>query len=343
MSRSTSLFLGGLLLGALVCSAAFAVVLRIGRSTTESSNPAAKTIVLKLAHGLDETHPVHAAMLHMQERLAEKSGNRVILEIFPNGQLGSEDDTVEQVQAGSLAMTKTSTGPLEAFVPEMEVLGLPYLFRDANHYWAVLDGPMGRELLEAGRAKGMLGLCFYDAGARSFYTATTPVLSPADLTLSTNIRVQKSQTALAMVEAMGAKPVAIDWGDLYSAFETGAVEGAENNPPSYLSSQHYKVAPHFSLDEHTRVPDILLMSTAVWDSLPPHVQGWVREAATESSVFQRELWARRTVEALAAVEEDGVTIYRPDKEPFRQAVQPIYDRIGGTAVGTLAERIREVD
>ncbi len=345
MSRGFSLFLGGLLLGAVLASAAFALVLRLNRSGSHDPHSAAaaqRVIVLRLGHGLNESHPVHAAMLFMQERLSQKSGGTVELRIFPNGELGSEDDTVEQVQAGSLAMTKTSTGPLEAFVPRMEVLGLPYLFRDADHYWATLDGPIGRDLLAAGRDRGVLGLCYYDAGARSFYAHTRPILSPADLTAQTHIRVQKSATAVAMVEAMGGKPVAIDWGDLYSAFDTGAVEAAENNPPSYLSSRHFEKAPYFSLDEHTRVPDILLVSTAVWDGLPPHVQRWVQEAADESSQFERELWAKRTVEALDAVQEGGATISYPDKAPFRDAVKPIYQAIDGTDLGDLAEAIRKV-
>lgn len=346
MSRATSWFIAGLLVGGLLSSVAFALVLRITRGVHDGGGNRQQAIVLKLGHGLATDHPVHAAMLHMQQRLAEKSGGTLVMEIFPNAQLGSEDQTVEQVQRGELAMTKTSTGPLEAFVPEMKVFGLPYLFRDADHYWNTLDGPVGRELLGAGRDHGLIGLCWYDGGARSFYTVNRPIRSPADMAGGMAIRVQKSPMSEAMIRAMGGNPQPIPWGELYSALQTGVVKGAENNPPSYLSERHFEVAPHLSLDEHTRLPDVLLISSRIWDRLSLQQQQWVQEAAAESSVYQRELWAKRTQEALdelAAQTRVTVTIDRPDKGPFRAAVQPLYDQARGTPMGTMAERVRGVE
>ena len=163
--------------------------------------------VLKLAHSLDVQHPVHLAMVRMQELIAEKSGGTVRLDIFPNGQLGSETEALEQVQNGALAMTKTSTAPLESFVPQMAIFGVPYAFRSDDHFWKVLASPLGKELLAGGESVGLHGLCYFDAGARSFYTVDKAILTPADLQ-GLNIRVQKSNTAIEMTKALGAQPTA---------------------------------------------------------------------------------------------------------------------------------------
>jgi tripartite ATP-independent transporter DctP family solute receptor len=332
-------FFIGAAVAVLICSVAFAWLLRQDRQARAEDDKGGQRFELRLAHGLDQKHPVHEGMVYMAERVAAKSGGTVTIRIFPNGELGPEVETVEQVQRGGLAMSKTSTGPLESFVPTMSVFSLPYLFRDREHFWAVLDGPIGDELLLAGRDKGLVGLCYYDAGARSFYMVDKPIMSPADL-VGEKIRVQKSPTAIAMVEALGGSPTPIPWGELYTALQTGTVDGAENNPPSYYSNRHYEVAPHFSLDEHARVPDILLISREKWDALPPRVRQWLREAARESSEYQRKLWAQRSDEALAAVQEAGAKVYRPDPKPFAEAVRPMHADYEGTAVGDLVERIR---
>ncbi|MCD8481819.1 MAG: TRAP transporter substrate-binding protein [Verrucomicrobia bacterium] len=222
----------------------------------------------------------------MARRLAELSMGSVVIEIFPNGQLGSEPESIEQVQRGALALVKTSSAAMEGFVPDMAVFSLPYLFRDESHYWQVLEGEIGRELLRAAEPVGGIGLCYYDSGSRSFYTAHRPILRPEDVR-GLKLRVLPSRMAMDMVSTFGGAPTPIPWGELYTALQQGMVDGAENNPPSLLSSRHYEVARHFSLNEHTRVPDILLMSKAIWDGLPPHVQIWVQQAADESVAFQR--------------------------------------------------------
>jgi tripartite ATP-independent transporter DctP family solute receptor len=297
--------------------------------------------VLKLAHGLDTTHPVHKAMVFMAEKVSEKSGGKLRIDIYPSEQLGSERECIEQLQLGALDMTKTSSSPLESFVPEVKVLGLPYLFRDSEHYWKVLLGPTGKELLAAGEKVGLKGLCFYDAGARSFYTRDRVVNTPADLA-GMKIRVQKSNMAIKMIEAMGASATPIDWGELYTSLQQGVVDGAENNPPSFYTSLHYEICRYYILDEHTRPPDMLLISTPVWNKLSGQFQAVLQQAADESVRFQRKLWAHKQQENLEAVEKAGVEIIRPDKEPFRIAVESLWAEFDGTEIGELAKRIQQV-
>ncbi|KPJ65404.1 MAG: C4-dicarboxylate ABC transporter substrate-binding protein [Coxiella sp. DG_40] len=298
--------------------------------------------VLKLAHGLDTTHPVHKAMEFMAQEVSAKSEGRLRIDIYPSEQLGSERECIEQLQIGALDMTKTSSSPLESFVPPMKVLGLPYLFRDSDHYWKVLLSPIGKELLAAGEAVGLKGLCFYDAGARSFYTRDRLVNTPADLS-GMKIRVQKSNMAIRMIEAMGASATPIDWGELYTSLQQGVVDGAENNPPSFYTSLHYEICKYYILDEHTRPPDVLLISTAVWNDLPSQFQTILQQAANESVSFQRQLWVKKESENLREVEKAGVTIIRPDKEPFRKAVKSMWAEFDGTDIGELAKKIVEVN
>ena len=296
--------------------------------------------VLKLAHGLDTNHPVHKAMVFMAEKVREKSDDRLRIDIYPSEQLGSERECIEQLQLGALDMTKTSSSPLESFIPQFKVLGLPYLFTDSEHYWKVLLGPIGAELLAAGENVGLKGLCFYDAGARSFYTRDRLINTPDDLA-GMKIRVQKSNMAIKMIEAMGASATPIDWGELYTSLQQGVVDGAENNPPSFYTSLHYEICKYYILDEHTRPPDVLLISTKVWNKLSPQFQSALRQAADESVTFQRQLWAEKEAENLRQVEQAGVTIIRPDKKPFRQSVKSMWKEFEGTEIGKLADRIQQ--
>lgn len=298
--------------------------------------------ILRMGHGLDISHPVHKAMEMMASDLWMKSGNQVELRIYPNEQLGAERDLIEQVQLGAIDLVKTSTSPLEGFVPVAAIFSLPYVFRDENHYWKTIEGPIGQRLLDAGEDKYLKGLCYYDAGSRSFYSKSKPIESPTDLR-GLKIRVQNSRTSMKMIEAMGGSPTPIPFGELYTALEQGVVDGAENNPPSFFTSRHYEVCKYYSLDEHSRVPDIVLMSTFTWGRLPSKTRQWIQEAADASAVFQRELWARRTEDALAQVKAAGVEISRPDKNPFQQAVKELYGEYDGTPVGDLLKEISRAE
>jgi tripartite ATP-independent transporter DctP family solute receptor len=317
-----------------------------GLACGSASNPQSKTrnpkpeVILKLGHGLDTTHPVHKAMVFMADKVREKSGGRMRVEIFPSEQLGNEKECIEALQLGYLAMTKTSSAPMEGFVPQMRVFGIPYLFRDAEHFWKVCNGPIGKKLLLSGESKRLRGLCYYDAGARSFYAAK-PINRPADLT-GMKIRVQSSIMSMKMVQAMGGAPTPIPWGELYTALDQGVVDGAENNTPSLRTSRHYEVCKYYSLDEHTRLPDILIISTRVWNRLSAEQQRILQEAVDESVEYQRKIWAEAEEADLKTVQEAGAQVVRPDKARFRDSVQSVWKEFEGTEIGDLIRQIQEV-
>ncbi|MEO9476700.1 MAG: TRAP transporter substrate-binding protein [Cyclobacteriaceae bacterium] len=297
--------------------------------------------VLKLAHSLDISHPVHLGMVRLAEVLEEKSNGTMAMEIYPSGQLGNERELLELLQIGSLSMTKVSSGVLENFVPSFEVLGLPYLFRDKDHLFGVLKGDIGEELLSKGEKYRFRGLCYYDAGYRSFYTKERPINTPADLK-GLKVRVMKSVTAVKMVDQLGGSPTPVSWGELYTALQQGVVDGAENNPPSFYSSRHYEVCKYYTLDEHTSLPDVLLVSLEWWNGLTSQQQKWLKSAAMESLDYQIEVWEKSEKECLEAVQKAGVEIIRPDKTAFSDKVVPLYDAYKDDKVKyDLIQRIKD--
>jgi len=294
---------------------------------------------LRLGHGLDVSHPVHQAMAHMADTLEALSDGTLRLALYPSQQLGTERECLELLQIGSLGLTKVSSSVLEGFAPAYQVFGLPYVFRDDAHRFAVLDGPIGDDILRSSVPQRLRGLTYYDAGSRSFYTLEEPVQTPADLE-GKKIRTQESPLAIGMVSALGGAPTPIAWGELYTSLQQGVVDGAENNPPSFYLSRHYEVAQYYSLDEHTAVPDVLLVSTSVWNRLTPQQRTWLQRAADASAKIQRRLWREATAEAMSAVEAAGVTIIRPEKAPFVARVQAMYAPFrDDPTVGPLLSRI----
>lgn len=298
-------------------------------------------MVLRVGHSLDPSHTVHKAMLKMGERLQQLSGGTMAIELYPSGQLGSERELIELLQIGSLAMTKVSASPLEGFVPTMKLFNIPYLFRDQEHFFKVLDSGIGRDILASLKPAQLLGLGYYDAGSRSFYTTKKPVVTPADLA-SVKIRVQESQAAMAMIRALGGNPTPISWGELYTALQQGVVDGAENNPPSFYLSRHYEVAPYYILDEHTSVPDVILISRYVWERLSEQQQAWLQQAVDESVDFQRAQWQLDTEAALVAVQEAGVQVISADKLQFQQQVSGLINELKAGELGSMIQRIEEV-
>ena len=337
MNKTFSTFVAGLLIGVILATGGFAFFLR---SQKNAGNNTSQT-VLKLGHGLETAHPIHKSIEHMKERLEEISGGSVTIDIYPSGVVGNEVASIEQLQNGSLAMTSQSVAAMENFIPSMATFSLPYVFRDSDHFWKVLDGDVGRELMEKGQKKYLHGLCYFDSGSRNFYTTDKPIRTPDDLK-GMKIRVMNSPTAIDMIKTLGGSPTPIAFSELYSALAQGTVDGAENNPPSFYSKQHFKVCKHFSKDGHTRVPDILLMSSKVWDQLSPEQQGWVGQAARECSAFQRELWKADNERSLKAVEAEGTVIYEVDTALFAEKVKPMLDAIDDTEVQTLLKKISEV-
>lgn len=324
ISRRKSLKVGAALAGALALGGCNAV-----QSDVET---------LKLAHTLNADHPVHKAMVYMGERLDTLSNGKMAVEIYPNGQLGSERELIELLQIGAVSMTKVSTISMEGFSEQMKLFSIPYLFEDNEHFWRVLNGKPGRDLLTTLADVRIHGLGYYDAGSRSFYMTEAPVRTPADLT-GKKVRVLPSRTSIEMVKALGGSATPISWGELYTALQQGVVDGAENNPPSYYLSKHFETAKYYTLDEHTSVPDLLIMSKHVWDGLNTQQRDWVTQAVNESVIYQRKLWAEASDDAIAKVKEAGVEVIYPDKAPFREAVKDIKTSFYGGPVEPLIKQV----
>lgn len=296
---------------------------------------------LRVGHSLNVDHVVHLSMDFMAQRLRHYSNGAMAIKIYPNGQLGSEREMVELLQIGSLAMTKVSAAALEGFVPEMKVYSIPYIFRSREHRWQVLQGEIGQQILAATAKAHLTGLGYFDAGSRSFYTCKSMVHMPADLQ-GKKIRVMNSQTAVKMVDAFGGSATPISWGELYTALQQGVVDGAENNPPSFYLSHHYEICPNYSLNEHTAVPDVVVASEHIMNSLSMNEQHWLKQAMADAVEFQKSLWLDAENKALAAVRAAGVNVITPDKTPFMEAVLPFHASYQGTMVGDYINRIKAI-
>lgn len=298
--------------------------------------------VLKLGHGLDASHSVHKAMVFMAERVKEESNGKMRIDIYPSQQLGSERELLELLQIGSLDITKVSSSVLEGFEPLYKIFSVPFLFQNEEHRFSVYDGEIGRELLDAGQNIRLVGLTYYDAGTRSFYTKDRPILHPDDLQ-GMKIRVQESPASLQMVNMLGGSATPISFGELYTALQQRIVDGAENNPPSLYLTRHYEVVDYYSLDEHTAVPDMLFASQFTWERLTSEEKEILRNAAQESAIYQRKLWEESTNEAMEAVQEAGIEVVRPDKEPFREKLQPMYEEYAqNEELNSYIQRIQEI-
>ncbi len=279
--------------------------------------------ILRIAHGLPVSHPVHGALVYFGKTLRKESGGTLDVVIYPSQQLGSERQILELLQIGIVDIGKVSTSVLEGFVPEYEILGLPYLFEGESHKNAVLFGPIAEFFFEASIPFRLRGLTFYDAGFRSFYSMGKPILHPEDLS-GLKVRTQESPVAMNMVTAMGGSATPISWGELYTSLQAGIVDAAENNPPSFYLSRHYEICRYYALDEHSAVPDVVLISTKTYDTLSVREREILHKAATLSARRQKILWDQSTSESLAAVEKAGVKILRPSKKEFRQKVMHLY-------------------
>jgi tripartite ATP-independent transporter DctP family solute receptor len=300
-----------------------------------------KVVSIRLAHTLDVQHPVHISLEHMNTVLNDLSGGTMEIVLYPSGQLGSEREIIELLQIGSMGMTKVSASSLEAFVPEMKVFSLPYLFDDQAHYWKTLQGDVGKRLLAAGTQYRVKGMGYFDAGSRSFYTTGQKVEQPSDLN-GLKIRVMNSQSAVEMVNTIGGAATPVSFGELYTALQQGIVAGAENNPPSFYFSKHYEVSKYYLLDEHTSIPDVIIIGTHMWNSLSEQQQVWLTQAMYQATEFQKKLWAESTAMSLAKVKEAGVKVMKADKSLFQASVQPIYDDLKGSSLEPLINEIKAI-
>jgi tripartite ATP-independent transporter DctP family solute receptor len=314
------------------------------KSCTSSDREGNDSRTIILAHAMHATHPVTLGMNYMAERLEEVSNGQMQIKTYPTGQLGDERELLELVQIGIVGMTKISGAVLENIVPPVRVFSLPYLFRDQEHYRNVVDGDIGRELLEAGSDYQLKGIAYYEAGFRSFYTKDRPILAPDDLR-GLKIRVQPSVMAMNLIRAYGGSATPLAYGELYTAFQGGIVDGAENNPPSFYSSRHYEVTDYYIINEHTAVPDFLVINTDLWESLTEQQREWLQQAVDESVEHQRLLWDESVEESIEAVQAAGVEVIYPDKEPFRERVIHIHESFRNEfpELYNWVERIRETE
>jgi len=271
-------------------------------------------------------YPTVEAVKAMGKMLEEKTGGKLCVEVFFGAQLGEEKDTIEQTQFGVIDLNRVSLGPFNNIVPETQIPSLPYIFRSTEHMHHVMDGEVGQEILDAFTPHDLIGLAFYDGGSRSFYNSQHPINSMDDLK-GMKFRVMQSDMFVDMVSALGANATPMPYGEVYSAIQTGVIDGAENNWPSYDTSGHYEVAKYYTLDQHLIVPEVLVMSKKTWDMLTPEEQQAVRDSAKASVPVMRELWDAQEKVSEEKVEASGVKVVKDiDKTPFIEAMGPVYEK-----------------
>lgn len=297
--------------------------------------------VLRLAENQPENNPVTVAMFRFAELVDEYTNGDINVQVFHSAQLGQEPESIEQAQAGIIELARVNSVALTVVSPSMGAFTLPFVFRDWDHKYAVLDGEIGDEVMADLGDVGLIGLGYMDAGSRSFYTVEdAPVTSLADLE-GLKIRVQPAPISIRMIELLGAVATPMNYGEVYSALQTGIVDGAENDFVSYYTSSHYEVAPNYVVNEHLSPPALLIMNRAVFEGLSPEHQDAVRRAGMEASLYQRDLMRAGNEEARQAVIDGGATVTEIDNAPFREAVQPIYEDFPDLI--PLIERIAEVE
>ena len=303
--------------------AAVLVLLAVGCTSKPNTPAAPAQLILKAADIQPEDYPTTMGMKYMAKLLDERSNGRIKMQVYGGGQLGQEKETIEMTQAGTIAFNRINAAPLASFSAPVGVYSLPYLFHDEDHLWKVLNGPVGKGLLKGMESANLVGLAYYDSGARSFYTKGKPIKTLADMK-GMKIRVQQSKIFVDMVNSLGGSATPMNYGEVYSGLQTGIIDGAENNPPSLWTSKHYEVAKYYSLDEHSMVPEVLLMSKKVWDGLSPADQKLIAQAAEDSVAEQRKLWNELVQKSMSELVAKGTVIVKPDKAPFQKAMQPVY-------------------
>jgi tripartite ATP-independent transporter DctP family solute receptor len=302
----------------------------------------AAPLTLRLAETHPEDYPTTLADKEFARLVNEATNGRITIEVFANKILGEEKAAIEHVQIGAIDFTRVSISPVSAFVPAVDALQLPYMYRDADHMWKVLKGEIGEEFLLELEVANLVGLCYFDGGTRNFYTREK--VEKAEDMKGLKIRVQEAPLMVGMVEALGGIAVPLPFGDVYSALQTGTIDGAENNWPSYYSTGHYEHAPFYIVDEHTKVPEVLMMSKSSFDKLSKEDVEIIKKAAKDSVDFQIELWKAEEVSAEEAVKAEGAiitTISAEEKQKFMDAMQPLYD-VQSDAVKEAVEKIKAV-
>lgn len=269
-------------------------------------------------------YPTVKAQMFMSDELSKATGGKDTIKVFHSGQLGSEKDTIEQVKLGAIDFLRVNTGALNTVCKATVLPVLPFVFKSVEQMHHVVDGPIGEEILKDCEPEGLIGLAYYDSGARSFYTKK-PVRSLEDLK-GMKIRVQQTDMWVALMKALGANATPMPYGEIFTGLKTGLIDGAENNWPSYQTTHHYEVAKYFTLTEHSMAPEVLLMSKKVWVTLSPDEQNAIRQAAKDSVPYMRKLWTDLEAASEAEVRKSGVEVIKVDKAPWQAAAKPVYDQ-----------------
>ena len=317
-----------------------------GSAQTSDTATAENPLVLTLAHGLSESHTVHIAMTEFAEKVEEGTDGRIRVEIYPNGQLGSENENMEQLMAGVISMTKVSAPGLATYNEAYHTFGLPYIFDDTEDFYHKMDSQEMRDFFLSTEEDGFVTITYYTSGARSFYTKDTPIRTPDDLK-GLKIRVQDMQSQTDMLEALGGTPVAMAYGDVYTSLQTGIIDGTENNETALTTGKHGEICKVFSMDQHAMIPDVLVMGADVWNRISPEDQQVILEAAYASTDSHKVAWDAAIEEAIQEAETQmGVTFIEDvDKEAFREAtagmIQEYCDRYPG--VNDLLNTINSIE
>ena len=291
----------------------------------------------------EENYPTVLALRYMDQLVTQRTGGRHRIRVFHSRQLGEENQTIEQTRVGAIDMNRINVGAIGNAAPILNVLALPFLFRSVDHLYKVVDGPIGDEILGELESSGLIGLTFYDSGARSIYTTTRPVNVIDDLS-GLRLRVQQSDLMDWMIKALGAEPIGLAYGQVLTALQTKLVDGAENNWPSFVSAGHYKVARYYTVTEHTMSPEVLIMSQRAWADLSSEDRVIFREAARESSRYMREQWLDRERRSERQAIEAGVhVISKINRKPFEDATKSLRDAMrADPRYRSLIERIEAV-
>ncbi len=273
-----------------------------------------------------EDYPVSIAMESFMAEVAEKTGGEVTGQIYHNGVLGSQPDAIEQIRLGVIDFGEFSLGPMGQSIPETNVVSLPFIFPSIPKMYELMDGEVGEAIGAGMIEKGIVPLGWYDAGARSFYNSVRPINTPADVE-GLKVRVMSNDLFVGMVESMSGNATPMAFGEVYQSIKTGVVDGAENNPPSYESTNHFEVAQYYSLTEHLIIPECLCMSLKTWEKMTPEQQEILKAAGQASAELQRELWQAREAASMEIVQAGGTTVNTiADKAPFQEAMAPVYEQ-----------------
>ncbi|MFV0335111.1 MAG: TRAP transporter substrate-binding protein [Tropicimonas sp.] len=297
---------------------------------------------LKLANALAEDHPTSIVLQKFADEVEEKTGGEVTIRLFVNAVLGSEREVLEQVQNGAVDITRVSAANLENFNPIYSAFTLPYLFDSEAHFYKVMDGETADMVYEASKPSGFLGLTYFDSGARSFYTKSKCVETPADLE-GQKIRVINSHTSIEMVKLMGGIPTPLPYAEIYTALQQGVIDGAENNPTALTLGRHGEVAKCYSLDAHQRIPDFVVIANGAVEKLTPEQMEIVKQAAVNATTAHKEIWRQAVEQAMTEIGEMGVSVVEPDLAPFREKVSPLIDEYRKTPeIASLIDAIGSV-